>query len=291
MSGLMIGDVRVDRIEEMCVPLFGLDLFANLPEGVVDREMHWLAPNYFDRVAQRIIISSHSWLVRTRHHNILIDTCIGNDKTRAVPQASGLQTPYLERLASIGLSPDDIDFVMCTHLHIDHVGWNTRLIDGRWVPTFRNAKYLCGQAEFDYMSTLMGESDRDEERVYYNDSVLPVVEAGQMQFVGHHFEIDDSISMEHAPGHTPGHMAVRAASGGHAGLFIGDMLHSPIQILYPDVNSVFCADPSQAVATRRRYLDECAEHNHLLLPAHFGSPHIGRVRRAGDSFSFHPGDA
>jgi glyoxylase-like metal-dependent hydrolase (beta-lactamase superfamily II) len=286
----MIGDLLVNRIEESCGPFWSsTDLLANLPEGAFDREMHWLAPNYFDTVSQLLNFSSHSWVVRTEHHVVLIDTCIGNDKPRWIPDVNMMRTPYVERLAAVGLTPGDIDFVMCTHLHVDHVGWNTRLLDGRWVPTFPNARYLFGRAEFDHVTSVATAQDPGTEGVFYNDSILPVVEADQMDLVEDGYTLDDNLVMEAAHGHTPGHMIVRAMTRGQTGLFTGDMVHHPIQIHYPDVNSRFCTDPDAAVATRRRYLSECAEHGHLLLPAHFGPPHFGRISRNGNTFRFDPG--
>ncbi|MFK0159435.1 MBL fold metallo-hydrolase [Streptomyces sp. NPDC090499] len=288
-TDLMIGDLAVSRIEESCGPFWSTDLFANLPNGAFDREMHWLAPNYFDIESQLLNFSSHSWVVRTKYHVVLIDTCIGNDKPRWIPDVNEMQTPYLERLASVGLTPGDIDFVVCTHLHVDHVGWNTRLLDGRWVPTFPKARYLFGRQEFEHARRVATGPDPEWEGVFYNDSILPVVEAGQVELVDDGYTIDDSLVMEAAYGHTPGHMVVRATGLGQTGLFTGDMIHHPIQIHHPDVNSRFCMDPDAAATSRRRFLSECADRGHLLLPAHFGPPHFGRISRNGVTFRFEPG--
>jgi glyoxylase-like metal-dependent hydrolase (beta-lactamase superfamily II) len=178
---------------------------------------------------------------------------------------------------------------MCTHLHVDHVGWNTKLENGQWVPTFSNARYLFGRKEFEFISRLIEAPDAEWDRGYYNDSILPVVEADQMDLVDDGYSLGDRLTLELSPGHTPGHMTIRADGKGQTGLFVGDALHHPLQIHYPEVISRFCTDPVSAVATRRRYLSECADHGHVLLPAHFGPPHFGRISRNGDAFRFHPG--
>jgi glyoxylase-like metal-dependent hydrolase (beta-lactamase superfamily II) len=180
---------------------------------------------------------------------------------------------------------------MCTHLHADHVGWNTRLVNGRWVPTFPNARYLLGRREYAYWETAEGPAATGfgQESVF-SDSVLPCVEAGQVQFVDNGFELDDALLVEDAPGHTPGTAIIRARSRGRGGLFIGDIMHTPLQVLYPDANSRADIDPEQSRVTRKRVLSECAEHGHLLLPAHFGPPFYGRVTHDGSAYTFQPGE-
>ncbi|MGH7052967.1 MAG: MBL fold metallo-hydrolase [Stellaceae bacterium] len=288
-----LGELRVARVEESCQPAFPPEvMFPDLPAEALQRQLRWLAPNYYDREAGLLVASIHSWVVRTRHHTILIDTCGGNHKERpGFPALHQLDLPWLDRLAAVGVAPEQVDFVMCTHLHLDHVGWNTRLKDGRWVPTFPNAKYLFSRAEYDQWNGMPVGSRAVNEGVI-EDSVLPVIEAGQSQFVEDGYTLDDMLTVEATPGHTAGHVMIRAKgarAGGATGLFIGDIMHNPIQVPYPDINSGFCQAPAQARAVRRRVLSEAAEHNHLLLPAHFGTPHVGRVRRDGEAFAFIPG--
>ena len=283
-----IGELRVARVEESCQPAFPPEvMFPDLPADALARQRHWMAPNYYDPQAGLLVASIHSWVLRTRHHTILIDTCGGNHKERpGFPPLHRLDLPWLDRLAAVGVAPEQVDFVMCTHLHLDHVGWNTRLRDGSWVPTFPNAKYLFDRKEYEHWVGIPAGSVNDG---VIADSVLPVVEAGLSQFVEDGYTLDDMLSVEATPGHTPGHVMIRATGGGATGLFTGDIMHNPIQVPYPDINSGFCEDPAEARAVRRRVLDEAAERGHLLLPAHFGPPHIGRVRRDGDAFAFLPG--
>lgn len=285
-----IGELQVGRVEEHCAPVFPPDMmFPELPAGTLEKHRHWMAPNYWDPEQNLLVASIHSWVVRTRHHVILIDTCGGNHKERpGFPLLHQTNLPWLERLAALGIAPEQVDFVMCTHLHLDHVGWNTKLADGRWVPTFPNAKYLFGRKEYEHWNR-MPQGERAVNTGVIEDSVLPVVEAGLSQFVDDGYTLDDMLTVEATPGHTAGHAMIRAKSGAATGLFIGDVMHNPIQFAYPDVNSGFCEDAAQARATRRRVLNEAAEHRHLLLPAHFGSPHVGRVRHEGEAFAFLPG--
>jgi glyoxylase-like metal-dependent hydrolase (beta-lactamase superfamily II) len=289
MSGFNIGGLQVDRIEEVYGPLFPENFFVGLPLGAFDREADWLGPGHFDKASRMVMLSTHSWVIRTRHHNVLIDTCVGNHKHRPIPVFNQLEIPYIARLAAVGLSPEDIDFVMCTHLHVDHVGWNTKLVNGRWVPTFPKARYVFGSREFENTQAFALSAEPNGEDVIYNDSILPVVESGQMVLAEDGYAVDDSLLVEAAQGHTAGHVVIRANGQGKTGLFSGDLIHHPIQTRYPDVNTQFCADPVLAAATRRRYLGECADYGHLLLPAHFGAPHYGRVSRHGDAFHFHSG--
>jgi glyoxylase-like metal-dependent hydrolase (beta-lactamase superfamily II) len=295
MGGFKIGGLQIDRVEELYGAMFPMgSFFTGFPEDVVEREAQWIVPNHVEPTSGMMIASSHSWVVRTSHHTVLIDTGVGNDKSRPIPPFNELQTPYIERLAAIGLTPDDIDFVICTHLHIDHIGWNTRLENGRWVPTFPKARYIFGRKEYEYSAAIAasegptGKTNNGVD-VYYKDSILPIVEAGKAELVDDGYTLDDNLSMEAAHGHSPGQMLIRVKDAGKTGIFCGDVIHSVLQVRYPDVNSNFCEDPVQAAATRHRVLSECADHGHLLLPAHLGNPHFGRISRADNAFRFHPG--
>jgi glyoxylase-like metal-dependent hydrolase (beta-lactamase superfamily II) len=291
MFGFAIGDIAITQIEEFVDPGVPVQfLLPDLPDDVIPANLDWLAPRFLDPATMGVDITMQSWLIRTRHHTILVDTCGGNHKPREHFPVfhQRRSSAWLDNLRAAGVSPEDIDYVFCTHLHIDHVGWNTRLENGVWVPTFPNARYLWSQAEYDHARPA-GDGADDGEHAIFVDSVLPVVEAGLAQMVGPSFDLDDQIAIETAPGHTPGHSLLRAKSGGQVGLFTGDALHHPLQIAAPDCNSFACADAHQARATRRRILGECADHGHLLVPAHFAAPHVGRITRAGDAFRFRPG--
>jgi glyoxylase-like metal-dependent hydrolase (beta-lactamase superfamily II) len=291
-----IGDAVVTRIEESIGPLFDPGFFfPDWREDVLREHGHWLVPTHLAPDSGKLILSIHSWLIRTRHHTILLDTCAGNDKHRpAIPHFHMRKTPYLARLAAAGVATEAVDFVLCTHLHSDHVGWNTRLVDGRWVPTFPNAKYVFSKNERDYWDPargLLGGTDgaahaKSRFAGVFEDSVLPVIAAGQEMIVEGEYRLGDELSIEPAPGHTPGHVVVKLRSRDEEGVFTGDVLHHPIQIHHPEWNSVVCVLPEAARHTRRRILEHCAAEGSLMLPAHFAAPHAARIRRRGERFEF-----
>ena len=293
MTTFALGETTVSRIEESAG--LGFQAKALLPDwhdGILDLHRHWLVPGHFSVEKQRFVLSVHSWLIRTPHHNILVDTCGGDDKERPDFLAfHQKKTGYLEKLAAAGLRPEDIDYVLCTHLHVDHVGWNTQLRDGRWVPTFPKAKYVFSQSDlalYDVKAGMGGE--REERKRLYADSILPIIEAGQSEPITGAHQLGDGLHIEPAPGHTPGHVTLRLKGGGKDALFVGDILHHPIQVFEPDWNSAFCFDQTAARTTRRRVLSHCADHGSLLCPAHFGAPHCGHVARApGGKFVFEAG--
>lgn len=286
MTSFAIGSTTVTRIEESAG--LGFKATVLLPDWnaeAVDKYRSWLVPNHFIEARQRLVLSVHSWLIRTAHHNILVDTCGGDDKERPDFLAfHQKKTGYLEKLAAAGLRPQDIHYVLCTHLHIDHVGWNTRLSDGRWVPTFPNARYLYGRKDLALFDGTIALTD--ERRQVYADSVLPVIEAGQVDFVDGETALGDKLHISPAPGHTPGHVVLRLSDGGKEALFTGDIMHHPIQVFEPEWNSAFCIDQQAARATRRRVLERCASQGGTLCPAHFGAPHAGLVTAKGGAFQF-----
>ncbi|WP_063779957.1 MBL fold metallo-hydrolase [Bradyrhizobium pachyrhizi] len=288
-----IGQTTVTRIEELLGPsLQPEELLATWDPAVLKEHGHWMAPNFYHPSTNQFVMSVHSWLIRTPHHTILVDTCCGNAKNRpASPHFHRLDMPYLDRLRCAGVEPEDIDYVLCTHLHVDHVGWNTRLLDGRWVPTFPNAKYVFSSKELQFWDPSLNPHLPEEAREVFTDSVLPVIAAGQGQAVDTTDQLSDSLLIEPAPGHTPGQILLRLLSGQDEGVFIGDVMHHPIQVYHPTWNSRFCMDPEQAVNSRMRVLDHCAERHCLMLPTHFGAPHAGRIRRGAASFSLEFGEA
>lgn len=283
-GGLKLGPVEITRVEDYQGPgLKSTGMFPDFRPEMWQAQKDWLVPAFYDPQEDRIRTSIHSWLVRTPHHTILIDSCIGNHKERPVdPRFHMRNEPWLERLARAGARPEDVDFVMCTHFHADHVGWNTRLENGRWVPTFPNAKYLFTKKEFDRWDERRPEHvPCQSERFIFADSILPVVEAGQMELVDEGYTLDDAMTVEAAYGHTPGHIKIRLrADGGHA-LFCGDVIHHPVQLPYPKVYSIFDDDPVQALQTRLDVLDDCAAHGILLLPTHFADPYLCRIESVG----------
>jgi glyoxylase-like metal-dependent hydrolase (beta-lactamase superfamily II) len=230
-----------------------------------------------------LILCFQSYLVKTPHHTILIDSCIGNDKPRTSRPKWHMKTDdtYMRALAATGLSVDDIDYVMCTHLHPDHVGWNTRLENGRWVPTFPKARYVFGKTEFDHWM----ETHAKTPVPPIGDSVLPIVEARRHEVVGDEAAIGDHVRILPTSGHTPGHSAFRLGRGKDHAVFSGDLIHSPLQALYPEMSMRADVDAAQAAKTRRSFLERYCDTDTLCCTAHFPSPSVGRIRRRGNGFS------
>jgi glyoxylase-like metal-dependent hydrolase (beta-lactamase superfamily II) len=284
----MIGDVRVTRVEEMMGPFFDPNfLFPDWNPAQLDEHRGWMVPNHYSTDANMLVMSIHSWVIKTPHHTILVDACSGNDKNRpSMPPMHRQQHPWLDRLKAAGVTPEEVDFVLCTHMHIDHVGWNTRLLNGQWVPTFPKAKYVFSQQERDFWDPARGGSTKDADtQEIFTDSVLPVIAAKQDMMIDGTHQLGDGLLIEPAPGHTPGHVTLRLTSKGQEGLFTADTMHHPIQVWNPHWSSGFCADQAQSRQTRRRILEHCAEHNSLMMPAHFATPHAGRIKRRGDAFA------
>jgi glyoxylase-like metal-dependent hydrolase (beta-lactamase superfamily II) len=269
MTTWAIGSVTVTRIEELLgfANMRPEQYFVGFEREVLGRHLDWLVPNHYSPQHDRLITSVHSWLIRTGRHTILLDCCAGNHKDRASsPRFHQLNTPFLERLRAAGAAPEDIDIVLCTHLHADHVGWNTVLRDGRWVPTFPNAKYLFSRTENAFWDA--------KHNAEYVDSVLPVIEAGQAVLLDGSHSIDERMLIEPAPGHTPGHVILKLAERGGRAVFCGDVIHHPLQVYAPHWNHFACEVADQARATRRRVLENCAAEGALLFPTHFGAPHV-----------------
>jgi glyoxylase-like metal-dependent hydrolase (beta-lactamase superfamily II) len=283
-----IGGATVTRIEEIHGPGFEPNLLLPDWTGEVLKEHgHWLMPNYYDQTQNKFISSIHSWLIQTKHHTILVDTCCGNFKSRPeMPRFHNLNTPYLERLRAEGVGPEDVDYVLCTHLHVDHVGWNTQLKDGRWVPTFPNAKYVFSKVDRDYWDPDKNPKLPEWSKATFQDSVHPIIAARQEHLVEMTDQLGDALLIEPAPGHTPGQVVFRLLDGGEEAMFPGDTLHHPIQVYNTSWSTRVCTDPQQAVVSRERVLGHCAERGCRLLPAHFGAPHLGWVRAKSGKFSF-----
>lgn len=284
-----IGDLRLDRIDELTVPAVDpWKMLPELPPDAIERNLDWMVPYFYDTATEQLIFSLHGWVVRTERHTILIEACGGNHKNRPdYPRAHQLNTPWLERLKAVDVAPEEIDYVFCSHLHVDHIGWFTQLVDGRWVPTFPNAKHLIARREYENWDP---KTRTLPPAIYqgdcFEDSVVPVVEAGLAVFVEDGHQIDDSLTIEASYGHTLGHCNARASSRGETGIFCGDVMHSPIEMPYPRVNTYACEDLDAAPETRIKLLEEAAEYRHALLPAHFPAPFaICRTRRQGEAFA------
>jgi glyoxylase-like metal-dependent hydrolase (beta-lactamase superfamily II) len=245
----------------------------------------WMVPRHLTADG-RLVIVIQSFLVKTPHHTILVDACGGNDKDRHGSHFHRRQWNWLDTLAAAGARPEDIDFVLCTHMHVDHVGWNTRLENGSWVPTFPNARYLFARAEWEHWRKLAAETALPRTGNYIEDSVLPVVEAGRATLVEMDHAIEDGVWLDPLPGHSPGLVGVHLKSGGGEAVLCGDLMHHAIQCRLPDWSTSFCTDQAAARAMRRKFLEQYADTGTLIWPAHFPAPTGGYVRSAPQEFTF-----
>ncbi len=282
MDTRQLGDIVINRILELETPFVRpLEFFDEALPEVVEPHRSWLEPNALDPETGKMIMPVQSYLIRTRHHTILIDTCIGCRKSyNGVPEWKDRRDDtWLHNLSIAGVNPGDIDYVFCTHLHVDHCGWNTRLMNGRWTPTFPNAKYIFAADE--YKASEAGDT------AVFRENVLPVMEAGQAVLVHTDYALDDEIWLTPSPGHTVGHISVNIASRGRNAVMTGDMMHSPIQLAYPAWSPNFDHDPVLSAETRKHFLDSHCETDTLVLTAHFPSPSVGFVKsHEGRAFDF-----
>ena len=291
---LTFGGVTVTRAVES-VASIGMtpdQFFPGTDASVWEEDAGSLRPFFLESDGETAMSSTsrvamQTWILRSGGRTILVDAAIGNDKDRPdVPSWSHLQTDFLGRLAAAGVAPGDVDVVVNTHLHADHVGWNTRLVEGVWVPTFPNAQYLLPAEDLDFWdpanghATIMGPG----AHTVWADSIAPVLAAGQVVSWSGSHRIDDALTLEAAPGHTPGASILRLVSGDHEVLFVGDTLHSPAQVRDVHTSSCFDEDHAQAHATRDRVFSEAADKGLLMFPAHFGGPGGFRVERSAESF-------
>jgi glyoxylase-like metal-dependent hydrolase (beta-lactamase superfamily II) len=282
-----VGDIDVQWLPEVVdKPYAATFLFPDYARAAVDRHLDWLAPRFFDAAAEQFILNTHSYVIRTRRRTIVVDTCLGNDKVRRrYAHLDRRRAPYLDDLRTMGVDPAAVDVVLCTHLHIDHVGWNTRLENGRWVATFPNARYLFSRTEYEHAAREAKDQPQHSDGSF-EDSVVPIVEAGKAEMIVGTHTIDDGLNVEPAPGHTPGHVALALASRGARAILTGDIVHNPVQYALPDWNSTFCLDAIRARQTRRALIERCADTGTLVLPAHFPAPTAGRIVSAHGAFKF-----
>nr|WP_285576990.1 MBL fold metallo-hydrolase [Actinoallomurus iriomotensis] len=287
---MTLGDVTLTRVREYFGPvdMTPETFFPESPAEVWDAHRSWLVPDFLDTETRIVNAAIQTWLLRSEGRIILVDTGVGNHKDRPYsPVWSRLETGFLDDLARVGVRPEDVDVVINTHLHVDHVGWNTCLDGRRWVPTFPNATYLMPKADFDFWNPANGHRPllgRGNQNVF-EDSVAPVHEAGRTLLWEDGHRIDANLRLDPAPGHTPGSSVLTLTSGSDRAVFVGDLLHNPVQIFEPDANSCFCEDPTGARATRRRLLGWAADNHALLIPAHLGGHGAAEVERDGSRFA------
>lgn len=281
-----IGDVTIQRIVEM--DLDDAVMSRLIPDATPQRlsAIDWLGPHFVD-ARGRMRGSIHATLVRTPERCMVVDTCVGNDKQRKNPDFHRLQSDFLTDLAAAGVTPGQVDDVLCTHLHIDHVGWNTVLRDGLWQPTFPNARYLFGRQEFEHWQREdHGALERLDVEAVMADSVRPVVDAGLAELVATDHRIDDTTRLIPTPGHTPGHVSVLIESRGESALITGDVLHHPCQFAHPEWPSSPDADPARNRATRDALFRRFAGSGTLIIGTHFASPTAGRLHGAAGGYRF-----
>ena len=285
MSERALGNLRIGRVMELVQPFGRFDFFPDTTDEDWAPHSDWLREEgaLSDDLSD-IILPMQSYVVRTSHHTVLVDTCIGNHKDRPARPAWHRKTDdtWMRNLAALGLTPADIDIVMCTHLHHDHVGWNTQLVDGRWVPTFPNAKYLMSAKELE----IFQEVEHPAATPAMNDSVLPVVESGQATLVTSEHVVDDEIWLEPTPGHTPDHFAVRLASRGENAVIGGDLMHSPVQCLHPTWRPRPDFDPALAAKSRSEFMARHEDLGSLVCMMHFPLPSAGHFKRHQENFKF-----
>ncbi len=287
MSVFKVGKATLTRIEETYLAVYpSRDIFPELTDALFKEHGNWLAPNHYDPETNKIKLSVHSWLLQLDGHKILIDGCCGNQKSRPQrPFWNMLNTPWLDRLAAAGARPDEVDLVMCTHLHHDHVGWNTQLRDGKWVPTFPNARYVFSKLDFDYFQKLDSDpANEPTEFGSFRECVVPVVEAGRADLVTGPHRLNEFIEILPAGGHSPGHFYFRLNVGGGRGMITGDVFHHLLQVFYPDWNFPKNSDAAEARVSRRRVFDEAAASGAMVFPGHVGAPFAGHIEKAGLSF-------
>ncbi|MEV4348370.1 MBL fold metallo-hydrolase [Actinoplanes sp. NPDC049596] len=286
MNEIKLGDVTVARVEETHGPIMPTAaFFPSIPAQSWRDHEEALMPDHLG-ADDMVHVAMQSWVLRSAGKTIVIDTGVGNDKARpAVEVWDHQRFDYLNRLAAAGVRPEDVDLVVNTHLHVDHVGWNTRLVDGSWVPTFPNATYLMPAADFRHWNPAHnpGIAGSVNENVF-EDSVAPVHAAGQVELWDGERVIDENLTLRSAPGHTPGSSVVELRSGNDQALFAGDLMHTPLQVTHPGHNSCFCEDAGQAQATRQRLLGWAADNRALVLPAHFSGHGALEVERRATGF-------
>jgi glyoxylase-like metal-dependent hydrolase (beta-lactamase superfamily II) len=286
MTPIALHDISIHPVVEQQGAFFrAKEFFPTLSQELMDENRSWLEPDFIDP-SGGVVLCIQGFVIKTAHHNILIDSCVGNHKSRPTrPFWNNLNSDRFETaLAGIGLSVNDIDYVMCTHLHGDHVGWNTRLDNGRWVPTFPKARYIMADRELQYWTARA--KDDPATVPWIVDSVLPIVNAKREQIVKSDFAFNDQVRLMPTPGHTIDHFSVLVGRAGADALITGDMIHSPLQGKYPELGMLADYDSRQAGQTRRKVFDRFCEEPTVLCLSHFPSPSTSRVRRWGEGYKF-----
>ncbi|HEY3797201.1 MAG TPA: MBL fold metallo-hydrolase [Caulobacteraceae bacterium] len=282
MLSWQVGRVKITRVVELELNTRYRSEAPFIKEATLEalKATPWLFPDFVRPEDGALKVSIHALLVETPTMRLVVDTCVGNDRPRGLVGNKPLSTPFLERLGEAGWTREGVDAVICTHLHVDHVGWNTMLEGGKWVPTFPKARYLIGRREYEHWKT-EGEG---ESQVILSDSIQPILDAGLAEFVEMDQVISPEIRLTPTSGHTPGHVSVLIESDGQRAMITGDIMHHPCQIAHPEWAPGFDSDRAAAVATRRRVLAEVADQPILVIGTHFAAPTAGMIRREGDAY-------
>ena len=276
MNKWQVGEVKITQLVELTTASLGPYL---LPQATPDklRKIPWLSP--FVDSEHRLILSMHSLILKVHGRTIVVDTCIGNDKQRSYPKWNLMQTNFLSRLEAADCALEAVDTVLCTHMHVDHVGWNTMKVDDKWLPTFPNARYLYSEEEWDHWS-----KEPQEYGPVIEDSVQPIFDSGLADLVSSDHQVCGEIRLESTPGHTPGHVSVHIQSLGEEAVITGDMIHHPCQIRHVDWSSSADVDPLKAVDTRQIFLEKYVDRPVLIIGTHFTGPTAGKIVHDGDFF-------
>ena len=279
-----IGDVEIFQIIE----LEAGNLIQSIIRGASTeniKKIEWLHPFFADKKGQLKALVQ-SFLIKSNNKFILIDTCNGNNKNRVdVPEWSNLQTEFIKNLEKVGVTTSDIEIVACTHLHMDHVGWNTIFDGNKWIPTFPNAKYLFSKSEYEYW-VQKPEKEINDDKAAFDDSVMPIIDAGLVKLVDNNYRIDQNISFIPTPGHTPSHVSVLIESLNQRAVISGDLIHHPCQIAYPEWATDADTMPDMAYITRFNLLKEISNSNTILFGSHFANPVSGKVVTINGKFKF-----
>ncbi len=285
MRQIQIGDVSITSIIERDGPWRRpQDFFPSYDREVAYRHLADLPDFVFDKESDRMVITYQTFVVRTPHHTILVDTCTGEDKGHPAPFDFPKQR-WLDEFNAAGLRPEDINYVFCTHLHIDHCGWNTRLVNGRWVPTFPNAKYIFHKREYAAWEEATKRGDNPPGNVW-RFNCEPVMQAGQGLLVDDDYALDDLVTLTPTPGHSPCHCCVNIHSKGQRASVVGDLMHHALQVREPDWSASVDWDPAQSAQSRRRFFGEVADTGAVILPVHFPSPTAGFIEADGAGWRY-----
>jgi glyoxylase-like metal-dependent hydrolase (beta-lactamase superfamily II) len=290
MRSRKFGDVELIQIVEFTGPTHDLEwMLPGMPRSAFDANASWLLPDYWVASTNRLVFTMQVVVLKAQDRIILIDTGVGNGKTRISPHQNMINTPVLDWLAAVGAPPDKVTHVVHTHLHGDHVGWDTCRDGDRWVPTFPNAIYL---APADDWTDFKSRHDAGTLGVHdgpFVDSVLPIAEAGLLRFFAPGEEVAGCLLSTAAPGHTIGQVTLSFRHAGEHCIFSADVLHSPMQVQYPDINSRWCEYPDAARATRRALMETVATTEAIVYPAHAFGLDGWRIVRQGDGYAVHTG--